>query len=73
MRPEKFEDAGPELTENEQLIFDLLTKETKMALGALKEASGLSNKQWDKGIKGLTKHGIAKVTKVGEELTVETV
>ena len=73
MRPEKFEEAGPELTENEQLIFDLLSKETKMALGTLKEASGLSNKQWDKGIKGLTKHGVAKVTKVDDNLTVEVV
>jgi len=73
MRPEKFEEQGPELTENEQVIFDLLSKEKSMGLNQLKEASGLSNKQWDKGIKGLTKHGVAKVTKIGEDLVVEAI
>ncbi len=73
MRPEKFEEQGPELTENEQAIFDVLTKEQSMDLNTLKEASGLSNKQWDKGIKGLTKHGVAKVTKTGDDLVVEVV
>ncbi|MFT6279444.1 MAG: lysyl-tRNA synthetase class 2 [Flavobacteriales bacterium] len=73
MRPEKFEEQGPELTENEQVIFDLLSKEKSMGLNQLKEASGLSNKQWDKGIKGLTKHGVAKVTKTGDDLIIEVV
>lgn len=39
-------------------------------LGALKTASGLSNKAWDKGIKGLTKIGAAKVSKTEEVLFV---
>jgi len=71
MKQEKFnEKKGPELTENEQLIFDILSKEQSMDLGTLKEAAGLSNKQWDKGMKGLTKHGLTKVTKTEDGLTV---
>ncbi|MBL4863046.1 MAG: lysine--tRNA ligase [Crocinitomicaceae bacterium] len=64
---------GPELSENEKLIFDILAKEKSMDLNALKEQSGLSNKQWDKGIKGLGKHGLTKVTKTDDVLTVDLV
>ena len=39
----------------------------------LKTQSGLSNKQWDKGIKGLTKNNIAKVTKTDDNLIVDLV
>jgi len=42
-----------------------------MALSDLKSKSELSNKAWDKGIKGLTKHKLAKVEKVGDDLFVE--
>lgn len=74
MKPEKFEEKkGPELTENEQLIFDILSKENSMGLNDLKAATGLSNKQWDKGIKGLAQHGVTQVTKVDEVLTVNLV
>lgn len=74
MKPEKFETKkGPELTENEQLIFDILDKEKSMALADLKEKAGLSNKQWDKGMKGLAKHGITKVTKTEDSLIVDLV
>ena len=74
MKPEKFgAPAGPELTENEKLIFDILSEKGTMALGELKAAAGLSNKQWDKGIKGLGKHGLTKVTKTEDALTVEVV
>ena len=64
---------GPELNENEQLIFDLLAKEQSMELNSLKDKTGLSNKQWDKGVKGLAKHGITKVTKADDILTIELV
>jgi lysyl-tRNA synthetase class 2 len=37
----------------------------------LKDQAGLSNKQWDKGIKGLSKHGLTKVTKTDDNLIVE--
>ena len=67
MRPEK---KGPTLTEEEQLVVDLLKKESPVALSSLKEQSGLSNKKWDKTIKGLTAKSIAEVKKTGDELTV---
>ena len=44
-----------------------------MDLGALKTQSELSNKKWDKTIKGLTKNGLAKVSKNDEGLFVEVV
>ena len=42
-----------------------------MNLNDLKSQSGLSNKAWDKGIKGLGKHGLTKVTKTDDALIVE--
>ena len=73
MKPEVFGKQGPELTDNEKIIFDILTKEGTIELNDLKTQSGLSNKQWDKGIKGLTKNNIAKVTKADDSLTVDLV
>ena len=67
MRPEK---KGPTLKEEEQLIADLLKKESPVALTSLKEQSGLSNKKWDKAIKGLTGKSIAEVKKTDDTLTV---
>lgn len=58
------------LTETEKIIHDILSKEKEMDLNALKDQTGLSNKQWDLGIKGLTKMGVASVTKEDENLTV---
>ncbi|NNC61982.1 MAG: lysine--tRNA ligase [Eudoraea sp.] len=65
MRPEK---KAPELKENEKLILDYLKQENPMPLLSLKEKAGLSNKAWDKGIKGLNAHGLVKVVKEGENL-----
>ena len=74
MKPEKWNVAqGPELNENEQLVFDILSKATKMDLGELKAQSGLSNKQWDKTIKGLRGHELVNVSKVDEDLIIELV
>ena len=75
MRPEQWDDApkGPELTENERLVFDILSKEKSMVLNDLKTQAGLSNKQWDISIKGLAKHGLTKVTKTEEALRVDIV
>lgn len=74
MRPEKFEIAkGPELTDNEKLIFDILSKEQSMDLNTLKEQAGLSNKQWDIAVKGLAKHGLTKVSKVNDNLIIEQI
>ncbi len=60
MRPEQ---QLPDLSENEKLILDLLKAHQSIPLADLKEAAGLSNKAWDKGIKALTKNGLAKVVK----------
>ena len=68
MRPEK---KPVQLSDNEKAIFELLKKNKKMELNTLKEQAGLSNKAWDKGIKGLTKQQLAKVYKEGETLLVE--
>jgi len=68
MRPEK---KVVELSDNEKVIFEILKKETKINLVKLKDAAGLSNKAWDKGIKGLTKNGLAKVFKEEEILICE--
>lgn len=70
MRPEKFGKKGPELNENEKLIFDLLEKNGKSDLNEIKEQSGLSNKQWDKSLKGLRKHDLIKIEKVEDELSI---
>lgn len=68
MRPEK---KGVELSEDEKVIFELLKTSEKLLLDALKEQAALSNKKWDKAIKGLTSKKVAKVAKEGEDLFVE--
>ncbi len=68
MRPEK---KQLDLSDNEKAIFEILKKEKTMNLIDLKSRSGLSNKGWDKGIKGLAKHGLTKVTKTDDALVVE--
>lgn len=73
MKPEVWGKKGPELTENEQLIFDILEKEKSIDLNDLKSKVGLSNKQWDKSMKGLAKHGLTKVTKTDDALIVDLV
>ena len=71
MKPEKFEKSGPELTENEKLIFSILGDRSPIDLNELKAEVALSNKQWDKAMKGLAKHGLTKVTKTDDALLVE--
>ncbi len=65
MRPEK---KMPDLSENEKAILGLLKEENPISLPVLKEKAGLSNKAWDKGMKGLNAHGLVKVVKEGEDL-----
>lgn len=72
MKPEKFGKKGPDLNENEKLILDFLSKQGKMDLNELKEKTGLSNKQWDKGLKGLRSHEMIKVAKLDDgQLIIE--
>ena len=68
MRPEK---KAVELTEEEKCIFDLLKKSNPIALDSLKEQAGLSNKKWDKALKGLAKKGVSKVEKNEDGLWVK--
>jgi len=67
MKPEK---KPIELAEEEKTVFELLRKAEKILLEELKGKTELSNKKWDKAIKGLTSKKLAKVEKVGEELFV---
>ena len=70
MKPEKTT-PSVELNDDEKAVFEILQKAESMALHELKTQSGLSNKKWDKTIKGLTKKDVAKVTKNEEGLFVE--
>ncbi|HAF77927.1 MAG TPA: lysine--tRNA ligase [Maribacter sp.] len=68
MRPEK---KPLQLSDNEKVIFDILKSEKKMQLDTLKNKADLSNKAWDKGIKGITKQQLAKIYKEDDVLFVE--
>lgn len=73
MRPEKKKSKVDDLNADEKLIFDLLQSESPVELTSLKEKSELSNKKWDKSIKGLTQTGLAKVNKTDEGLFIEMI
>lgn len=68
MKPEK---KQLDLNENEKIIFEILQNNKTMQLSNLKTQTELSNKGWDKAIKSLTKQGLAKVSKIDNELIVE--
>jgi len=70
MKPEK---KAVELTEDEKMVLNLLKANSPMDLNELKGQTGLSNKKWDKSIKGLTKNKLAKVEKTEEGLFVSLV
>jgi lysyl-tRNA synthetase class 2 len=61
------------LTEEEKEVLALLKVKSPIALVELKNQSGLSNKKWDKTIKGLTKNKLAKVDKTDDGLFVALV
>jgi len=67
MRPEK---KKVEMTEDEKAVYTLLKANSPIALEVLKAQSGLSNKKWDKAIKGLTASKVAKVEKTDDNLMV---
>jgi len=71
MRPEK-KQVQIELEDEEKLILDLLKiNDNKMDLGLLKVKAELSGKKWDAAMKGLAKHGLIKVSLVGDSKMVE--
>ena len=72
MRPEQ-KASSIQLNEEEKAVLAIISKAEKIDLIALKTQSGLSNKKWDKTIKGLTKKEVAKVSKTNDGLFVEII
>lgn len=68
MRPEK---KGPQLSEEEKIVFDIVKKAEKLDLGEAKSQSGLSNKKWDLAVKALRKHELVTVEKDEEGLWIK--
>ena len=54
-------------------MLNLLKENSPVDLNDLKDQTGLSNKKWDKAIKGLTKNKLAQVEKTEEGLLVSVV
>ena len=71
MRPERQIAPDIELTQDEKDLFEILKSNAPIDLNELKALSYLSNKKWDKAIKSLTKHGVAKVNKTDEGLFID--
>ncbi|MCY1720423.1 lysine--tRNA ligase [Prolixibacteraceae bacterium Z1-6] len=67
MKPEK---KAVEMTEDEKAVFELLKANSPAELSELKDKAGLSNKKWDKAIKGLTGKKVAKVENADAGLMV---
>ena len=62
-----------ELTDDEKAVLNLLKANSPIDLNALKEQTGLSNKKWDKAIKGLSKNKVARVERTDAGLFVSLV
>ena len=62
-----------ELSEDEKVLMNILKDNSPIDLNELKEQTGLSNKKWDKAIKGLTKNKVARVEKTDAGLFVSLV
>lgn len=71
MKPEAKASQTIELNEDEKMVFEILQKAETLPLEDLKTQSGLSNKKWDKAIKGLTGKKVASVEKEGDNLLVK--
>ena len=70
MKPER---KAIELTEDEKMLMKTLKSNSPIDLNELKEQTGLSNKKWDKAIKGLTKNKVARVKKTDAGLLVSLI
>ena len=73
MKPERRVAVDIQLTDDEKAVLAILQKSEKLLLNDLKTQSGLSNKKWDKTIKGLTKNNLTAVNKTEDGLFVELV
>lgn len=69
MRPEKKVETV-KLTDNEQAVKTILSENGTLEINDLKSRIELSNKQWDKTLKGLAKQGITKVSKEDDVVSV---
>lgn len=63
MRPEK---KAVELSDTEKAIIEILKTNNRIEIGALKNTTALSGKQWDKAMKALNQYGLIKVEVSGE-------
>ncbi|MEN8193957.1 MAG: lysine--tRNA ligase, partial [Bacteroidota bacterium] len=70
MKPET---KAVQLTEDEKVLMNILKANSPVDLNELKDQTGLSNKKWDKAIKGLTKNKLARVEKTDAGLLVSLV
>ena len=68
MKPEK---KAVELGEDEKVVYKLLKADEIFDLNDIKERSGLSNKKWDKSLKGLRKHKMIEVFKEDESMKIK--
>ncbi len=68
MKPEK---KQVELNEDEKAVYKLLKADEIFDLDEIKEKSGLSNKKWDKSLKGLRKHKMIEVFKEADSMKVK--
>lgn len=67
MKPER---KAVAMTDEEKAVFNILKDNSPIDLSELKAQAGLSNKKWDKAMKGLAKHGLTEVTKTEDNLIV---
>jgi lysyl-tRNA synthetase class 2 len=70
MKPEQ---KKVELNDEEKEVMTLLQKQSPQDLNKLKDASGLSNKKWDKTTKSLRKKALIKIEKTEDGLLVSLV
>ncbi len=73
MKPEGSSNKAFEMTDDEKVLMSILKANSPIDLNDLKEQTGLSNKKWDKAIKGLTKNKLARVEKTDAGLFVSLV
>ena len=69
MKPEQ---KNVELTEEEKIVLQIIKKNTPALLIEVKDKARLSNKKWDKTIKGLTQKKIVRVIKNEKGLFLES-
>ena len=69
----KAENENLELTENEKNVIKILLRKSPANLHEIKEEANLSNKKWDKTIKGLSQKKIVNVEKNGDQLMIKII